>query len=69
MHCCDQSPCMSSSNSTARLIAVCERDQIGSFDKHQIPIHVDERLTVKYLHTFLVRRTFNFVQLDETSSG
>ena len=47
MHCCDQSPTMSSSNSTARLIAVCEKEQITSFDKRQIPIHVDDNLIVK----------------------
>lgn len=37
--------CMSS---TARLIAVCEKEQIPSFDKRQIPINIDENLLVKY---------------------
>ena len=49
MHCCDLSNCMSSNKSTARLIAVCQKEQVASFDQRQIPINIDENLIVKYL--------------------
>jgi hypothetical protein len=48
MHCCNLSNCMSSVKSTARLVAVCEKEQMISFDKRQIPIHIDENLIVNF---------------------
>jgi hypothetical protein len=40
---------MSSQKSTARLIAVCQKEQVALFDKRQIPINIDENLIVKFL--------------------
>jgi hypothetical protein len=33
-------------SSTARLIAVCQKEQVSSFDKRQIPINIDENFIV-----------------------
>jgi hypothetical protein len=49
MRCCDLRDCMSSIKSTARLVAVCQKEQVVSFDKRQIPINIDENLIVKFL--------------------
>ncbi len=49
MHCCDLSNCMSSIKSPARLIGVCQKEQVSSFDKRQIPINIDENLIVKFI--------------------
>jgi hypothetical protein len=32
----------------ARLMAVCPKEQVASFDKRQIPINIDENLIVKF---------------------
>lgn len=37
---------MSSIKLTARLVAVCQKEQVSSFDKRQIPINIDENLIV-----------------------
>ncbi|CAF0825705.1 unnamed protein product [Adineta steineri] len=47
MRSCDSRNCMSSSKAMARLVAVCQREQVLSFDKRQIPIKIDENLTMK----------------------
>ncbi|CAF4758938.1 unnamed protein product, partial [Rotaria magnacalcarata] len=47
MHSCDPSTCMSSIKPTARLVAVCQKEQVSSFDKRQIPINIDENLIMK----------------------
>ncbi|CAF4827248.1 unnamed protein product [Rotaria sp. Silwood1] len=47
MHSCDLSTCMSSIKPTARLVAVCQKEQVSSFDKRQIPINIDENLIMK----------------------
>ncbi|CAF3929382.1 unnamed protein product, partial [Rotaria sp. Silwood2] len=47
MHSCDLSNCMSSIKPTARLVAVCQKEQVSSFDKRQIPINIDENLIMK----------------------
>jgi hypothetical protein len=39
---------MSSSKAIARLVAVCQKEQVASFDKRQIPINIDENLIVKF---------------------
>jgi len=38
---------MSSSKGIARLVAVCQKEQLASFDKRQIPINIDENLLMK----------------------
>jgi hypothetical protein len=40
---------MSSIKSPARLIGVCQKEQVASFDKRQIPINIDENLIVKFI--------------------
>jgi hypothetical protein len=40
---------MSSIKSPARLIGVCQKEQVSSFDKRQIPINIDENLIVKFI--------------------
>jgi hypothetical protein len=47
MHCCDLSNCMSSSKPPARLVAVCQKEQVALFDTRQIPINIDENLIMK----------------------
>jgi hypothetical protein len=49
MHYCDLSNCMSSIKTPARLVAVCQKEQVSSFDKRQIPINIDENLIVNLL--------------------
>ena len=39
---------MSSIKAPARLVAVCQKEQVSSFDKRQIPINIDENLIVNY---------------------
>lgn len=50
MHCCDLNHCMSSIKSSNRLIGVCQKEQVSSFDKRQIPINIDENLIVKFIN-------------------
>ncbi|UJR30584.1 hypothetical protein I4U23_018111 [Adineta vaga] len=38
---------MSSLKSSVRLVAVCQKEEINSFDKRQIPINIDENLIMK----------------------
>ncbi|CAF1134183.1 unnamed protein product [Adineta ricciae] len=38
---------MSSPKLSIRLVAVCQKEQINSFDKRQIPINIDENLVMK----------------------
>lgn len=38
---------MSSTKSTARLVAVCQKEPAASFEPRQVPIHVDEHLIVR----------------------
>jgi hypothetical protein len=40
---------MSSIKTPARLVAVCQKEQVSSFDKRQIPINIDENLIVNLL--------------------
>ncbi|CAF3369529.1 unnamed protein product [Rotaria socialis] len=47
MDSCDPSTCMSPIKPTARLVAVCQKEQVSSFDKRQIPINIDENLIMK----------------------
>ena len=57
---------MSTTNNLARLIAVCSKQSTLSFDRHQIPIHIDENLIVIiFLRTFLGYIVLS--HLDETS--
>jgi len=49
MHCCGLNNFMSSIKSTARLVAVCQKDQVASFDNRQIPINIDENLFVNFV--------------------
>ena len=55
MRYCDLRDCMSSTKSTARLVAVCQKDQTASFEPRQVPIHVDEHLIVRRTSPFLTR--------------
>jgi hypothetical protein len=48
MHCCGLNNSMSSIKSTPRLVAVCQKDQVASFDNRQIPINIDENLFVNF---------------------
>jgi len=43
---------MSSSKAIARLVGVCQKEQVASFDKRQVPINIDENLIVKFLIKF-----------------
>lgn len=47
MRCCDAQNLMSTTKTIGRLVAVCQKEQLGTFDKCQIPINIDENLIVK----------------------
>jgi hypothetical protein len=46
---------MSSSKPPARLVAVCQKEQVALFDTRQIPINIDENLIVNNL--FNIKKT------------
>ncbi len=48
--------CMSSSKAIARLVGVCQKEQVASFDKRQVPINIDENLIVKFLIKFTKKK-------------
>ncbi|CAF0955399.1 unnamed protein product, partial [Didymodactylos carnosus] len=43
MHCCDNIP----SKSVARLVAICQKEELSSFETRQIPISIDDTLIMK----------------------
>lgn len=49
--------CMSS---IARLISVCQKEQISSFDKREIPINIDENLRVKLIFKKIIIKIIRF---------
>ena len=66
MRYCDLRDSMSSTKSTARLVAVCQREQTVSFEPRQVPIHVDEHLIVRST-SFLREEPFSYsCRSDET---
>ena len=57
---------MATTKNLARLIAVgsAKQSSIVSFDRHQIPINIDEHLIVKFLS--LQQQIYFLLDLDET---
>lgn len=60
MHSCDLSACASSIKPTARLVAVCQKEQVSSFDKRQIPINIDENLVVSFSFLIIIKQNYLF---------